>query len=584
MLQLSPHFEPPLKTRLVYSSGIPGTARIVDDRALMARTFAYQFGAGAVLALLTIPLPGAPNRSELGIAAVALVALLTAGLFLLAYDRLPGRLFAAAPMSGNILVALVILFGGTQGTSSYALFYFWVALAAFYFFELRWAMLCGAVASLSFGVVLLMRPEIDVAELKWVMLTGALFVSGVIMSRLRQRAEDLVGQLSAVAGTDVLTALPNRREFDAKLRQEVARAKRVGESFGVIRLDIDGFERLNDEAGHHAGDLMLQQVAHVLKREVRDTDILSRVSGDEFGVIAPDAAQVDTYLLAERLRKAVREGLHDNPGALSLSAGVAVYGRHGHIAQQLSTAAGQALLAAKRLGRDRTVIFSNEVASSLLEMGIGSGQELPTSLETILSLAELVDVNQMGSARHSQVVGRYSEAMAERLGLRVEHVQRIRLAGILHDVGKIGVRGSILAKPGPLTATEMEEMRTHPEVGARIVRNAGLADIAVWIAAHHERPDGAGYPLGTLDREIPVEARVLAVADAYEAMTNDRAYRSAMSPERAREELKRFSGTQFDARVVDAFLALLEEGAFADVGPSSGAQTDASSFSASPTK
>jgi diguanylate cyclase (GGDEF)-like protein/putative nucleotidyltransferase with HDIG domain len=584
MLQLSPHFEPPLKTRLVYSSGLSSSARILEDRALMARTFAYLFGAGATLLLITMLLPGTPGRLEVGLSGVAIAAYLCSGLFLLAYDRLPRAVFQAAPMLGNALVALVIVFAGANATGPYAMYYFWVALAAFYFFDLRWAMVCGAVASLSYGAILLLRPEIELTALHWAMMSGALFVSGVIVSRLRQRAEDLVGQLADAAGTDVLTGLPNRRQFDTKLRQEVARAKRVGNDFGVIRLDVDGFERLNDEAGHHAGDLMLQDVASLLKREVRDTDILSRISGDEFGVIAPDAAQVDTYLLAERLRKAVREGLRDDPGALTLSAGVAVYGRHGHAAQQLSTAAGQALLAAKRLGRDRTVIFSDEVASSLLEMGIGSGQQLPTSLETILSLAELVDVNQMGSARHSQVVGRYCEAMAERLGLSAEHVQRIRLAGILHDVGKIGVRGSILAKPGPLTATEMEEMRTHPEVGARIVRNAGLADIAVWIAAHHERQDGTGYPLGTPDREIPIEARILAVADAYEAMTNDRAYRSAMSPEKAHEELKQNAGTQFDDRVVEGFLALLEDGALADVGSSSLAHVEESSSPASLTK
>jgi diguanylate cyclase (GGDEF)-like protein/putative nucleotidyltransferase with HDIG domain len=584
MLQLSPQFEPPLKTRLVYSSGLSSTARILEDRALMARTFAYLFGAGATLLLITMLLPGAPGRLEIGLSGAAIAAYLCSGLFLLAYDRLPRVVFQAAPMLGNALVALVIVFAGGKATGPYAMYYFWVALAAFYFFDLRWAMLCGAVASLSYGAIFLLRPEIELTALHWTMMTGALFVSGVIVSRLRQRAEDLVGQLADAAGTDVLTGLPNRRQFDTKLRQEVARAKRVGNDFGVIRLDVDGFERLNDEAGHHAGDLMLQDVASLLKREVRDTDILSRISGDEFGVIAPDAAQVDTYLLAERLRKAVREGLRDDPGALTLSAGVAVYGRHGHTAQQLSTAAGQALLAAKRLGRDRTVIFSDEVASSLLEMGIGSGQQLPTSLETILSLAELVDVNQMGSARHSQVVGRYCEVTAERLGLSAEHVQRIRLAGILHDVGKIGVRGSILSKPGPLTAMEMEEMRTHPEVGARIVRNAGLADIAVWIAAHHERQDGTGYPLGTSDRGVPIEARILAVADAYEAMTNDRAYRSAMSSEKAREELKQNAGTQFDERIVEEFLGLLEEGAFADVGSSSMAQAEESSSPASVTK
>jgi diguanylate cyclase (GGDEF)-like protein/putative nucleotidyltransferase with HDIG domain len=584
MFQQTPHLEPPLKARLRFSSSAPNTSRIVDDKALMARTFAYLFGVGGALALATLLLPGSPDRAELAFAGVAALALLTSALFVFAYDRLPRRLFQLAPLLGNVMVAAALVLGGDMATGSYALFYFWVALAAFYFFELRWAMICGAVASITYAAVLVAQPHIELGELKWTMLTGGLFVSGVIMSRLRARAEQLVSQLSSAAGIDVLTGLPNRREFDTKTRQEVARAKRVGIEFGLVRLDVDGFQPFNDSAGHHAGDLLLQQVAHLLRREVRESDTLARIGGDEFGVIVPEAAQVDTYLLAERLRKAVREGLQGEPHALTLSAGVAIYGRHGRTPQQLSSAAEQALLAAKRLGRDRTVIFSDEVASNLLELGLGPSHELPTSLETILSLAELVDVNQMGSARHSQVVGRYAEAMAESLGLRAEQVQRIRLAGMLHDVGKIGVRGSILAKPGPLTVAEMDEMRTHPEIGARIARNAGLADIAVWIAAHHERQDGDGYPLGVCDKEIPLEARILAVGDAYEAMTNDRAYRSAMSAEKAREELRLNAGTQFDERVVEAFLALLDSEAFDELDPLGSAQESEPSLEASSTK
>jgi diguanylate cyclase (GGDEF)-like protein/putative nucleotidyltransferase with HDIG domain len=583
MLQLSPQFEPPLKARLRFTSGT-SSMRIIEDKALMARTFAWLFGIGGTLALVTLLLPGAPDRSELAFAAVAVEAYLTAALFILAYDRLPHWLFRVSPMLGNLLVALALVFGGMKATGAYALFYFWVALAAFYFFELRWALICGAVASLSYAGVLLARPGIDLSQLKWLMLTGGLFVSGVIMSRLRARAEHLVTQLSAAAGTDVLTGLPNRREFDTKLRQEVARAKRVGIEFGLVRLDIDGFQPFNDSAGHHAGDLLLEQVAQMMRGEVRETDTLARVGGDEFGVIVPEAAQVDTYLLAERLRKAVRDGLAGGPHALTLSAGVAIHGRHGNMPQELTSAAEQALLAAKRLGRDRTVIFSDEVASNLLELGLGAPHELPTSLETILSLAELVDVNQMGSARHSQVVGRYAEAMAEELGLRHDDVQRIRLAGILHDVGKIGVRGSILAKPGPLTGSEMDEMRTHPEIGARIARNAGLTDIAVWIGAHHERPDGLGYPLGVGEREIPLEARILAVGDAFEAMTNDRAYRSAMTEAKAHDELRRNAGTQFDTRVVEAFLSLLDSDAFNGLQSSKVAQEPESSLEANWTK
>ena len=414
------------------------------------------------------------------------------------------------------------------------------------------------------------------------MLTGGLFVSGVIMGRLRSRAEQLVTSLSEAVGTDVLTGLPNRREFDTRLRQEVARCKRIGIEFGVLRLDLDRFQPINDSAGHHAGDLLLEKVAELMRSQVRPADTLSRVGGDEFAVIVPEAAQVDTYLLAERLRKVVREGLQDQSHQLTLSAGVAILGRHGSTPGELTAAAEQALLAAKRLGRNRTVIFSDEVASSLLELG--AARELPTSLETVLSLAELVDVNQMGSARHSQVVGRYAEAMGEQLGLYPDDVQRLRLAGILHDVGKIGVRGSILAKPGPLTKTEMEEMRAHPEIGARIARNAGLTDIALWIGTHHERPDGGGYPHGLTEMEFPLQAKILAAGDAYEAMTNDRAYRSAMNPEQARAELQRNAGTQFDPRVVDAFTSLLDSDAFETLDALNGTQDAFESFEASSTK
>lgn len=172
-------------------------------------------------------------------------------------------------------------------------------------------------------------------------------------------------------------------------------------------------------------------------------------------------------------------------------------------------------------------------------------------------LADLVDVRQVGSARHSQAVGRNAAAVGVGMGLGLDDVDRLRLAGILHDVGKIAVRGSILAKPGPLTDEEMDEIRIHPEVGARIVRNAGLNDIAAWVLAHHERPDGCGYPNRLAGAEIPLQALILAVADAYDAMTDDRGYRSAMSSERARQELLLNAGAQFDPLVVECFCSIV---------------------------
>jgi len=146
--------------------------------------------------------------------------------------------------------------------------------------------------------------------------------------------------------------------------------------------------------------------------------------------------------------------------------------------------------------------------------------------------------------------------MARELGLPRERVERIRLAGVLHDVGKIGVSDAILRKPGPLTEEEYVQMRKHPEIGARILGGSGLNDIRDWILAHHERPDGRGYPSGL--REIPLEARILAVGDAYEAMTSDRVYRASIGAEAARAELHRWAGTQFDAEIVEVFLRVLE--------------------------
>jgi putative nucleotidyltransferase with HDIG domain len=204
------------------------------------------------------------------------------------------------------------------------------------------------------------------------------------------------------------------------------------------------------------------------------------------------------------------------------------------------------------------VIHSAEVAGILFE-----DRDAPerandnAQLATVLGLAEALDVRDTGTARHSQTVGRYAEIMARALGLGREHVERVRLAGVLHDIGKIGVSDAILRKPGPLTDDEWEQMRKHPEIGARILGGSGLDDIRRWILAHHERPDGCGYPEGLGDADIPLEARILAVADAYEAMTSDRVYRRSIGAAAAREELLRHAGRQFDPRVVEAFLQVV---------------------------
>lgn len=204
------------------------------------------------------------------------------------------------------------------------------------------------------------------------------------------------------------------------------------------------------------------------------------------------------------------------------------------------------------------MIYSPEVTGVLGEVSGRRNIEAQSHLATVLSLAEALDQRDTGTAKHSQTVGHFCEMMAAELGMDEDRVQRIRLAGVLHDIGKIGVPDSILCKPGPLTTEEMAQMKRHPELGARILSSRELDDVRGWILAHHERPDGTGYPKGLSGDEIPLEASILAVGDAYEAMTSDRVYRLAIGPVKAREELLRYSGKQFSRPVVEAFLRALE--------------------------
>ena len=250
---------------------------------------------------------------------------------------------------------------------------------------------------------------------------------------------------------------------------------------------------------------------------------------------------------------------HDFAWPVTTSVGVAVTGPGCEDASQLLRAATRAVFGAKRLGRDRCVAYHAEALESLLGTLDETG-ETREQLAAAMLLAETLDMRDVGTARHSQTVGRYAEEIARELGLLEAHVERVRAAGVLHDIGKLGVADAVLKKPGKLTDEEWAEMRRHPELGARILDHANLRDISAWVLAHHERIDGRGYPHGLAGDVIPLEARILAVADAYEAMTADRAYRAALGHDVAQQELRDGSGTQFDPQVVEAFLAVLTQG------------------------
>jgi diguanylate cyclase (GGDEF)-like protein/putative nucleotidyltransferase with HDIG domain len=456
---------------------------------------------------------------------------------------------------GTVVIEWVI-YGTGESATTYTVFYFWIAIYAFQFFTPAQAAGQIGFVFVSYAVVLglfdtLTSPDV----LRWIVTTMALVVSGAMIGALKDRNMRLVEHVSATARVDALTGLMNRRGFDERFEIEIARTRRTGERMSLLIGDLDGFKAVNDGYGHQEGDGVLRAVGACLTQSARESDAAARIGGEEFAILLPDTDEQGAYLAAERLRRIVAEACRELAGELTISIGVATFPQHGREGDSLMRAADQAVYMAKQRGRDRTVLFDPSSADALARRVRAIKPDTERQLATALRLAEALDIRDAGTAAHSQTVGRYAEATARALGFSPERSERIRYAGIVHDVGKIGVPDEILCKPGALSHGEQFEMRKHPAIGARILAGSELSDISAWVIAHHERPDGNGYPARLSGDEIPIEAQILAVADAYEGMTNARPYREAMTPIAAQEELIRGIGRQFDARVVSAFLS-----------------------------
>jgi len=465
-------------------------------------------------------------------------------------DAIPERWMVGALALGQVMISLAVLALG-ESDSPFTLIYVWVGVEAWFFLRGRQAVMItlGTVA-LSALVMLVLSPNAGDSHALtwWFAIVGSLVAMSGLAGVLHGRSVRLIEMLSDAAVRDPLTGLLNRRGYQERLEAELSRAERHGTELSIVLGDLDGFKILNDRHGHRHGDEALKRFAAICAEHLRGHDFVSRVGGEEFAIVLPQTPQQGAVLAAERLRRAVAEELAGPDGTpITASFGVATFPQDGISAEVLLDHADQAMYAAKTLGRDRTVTF----APDLDALRPASGP--PEHREAVVLLAEALDLRDPATHAHSQTVAALCEQLANRLGLGCERVARLRLAGLLHDIGKIGVADSILRKPGALDDGEWAEMRKHPELGARILEGAGLDDIARWVLAHHERPDGTGYPLGLAGGEIPLEARILAIADAYEAMTCDRPYRAGMSPRAAAEELHRHAGTQFDAELVALF-------------------------------
>jgi diguanylate cyclase (GGDEF)-like protein/putative nucleotidyltransferase with HDIG domain len=515
------------------------------------------YAAGATLALLTLILPHAAGANEAGLLLIVGIAYLVACYLFWRAATLAAWVLPLALAWGTTLITGVAYFSD-ESPSPLIFFYLWIFLYSAYFFDDRQLVVQVAYVAVAYAALLLAAPpEGGVAP--WLIVAmGALAVAAILIRSMRLRVGTLIERLYETARTDPLTGLPNRRGFRELLDLELERARRRESRVAVIVGDLDHFKEVNDRSGHHVGDAALVRVAELLVEAKRRIDAVARIGGEEFALILPDTEEGEAMIVAERLRERVRDEFAAEAITITISFGIATYPAHGETAASVLRAGDEALFAAKGGGRNRSVLHTAEL-HRLLEPGGDRDVEAERFTAAMLELAEAVDLRFSGSARHSETVGRYAEMMAVELGLDEQRVGRVRLAGLLHDIGKALVPETILQKSAKLSDEEFALIRKHPGYGARILDHPSLADdVAHWVGAHHERPDGRGYPHGLSGEQVGLEARILAVADAYEAMTSDRAYRDSIGHEAARRELRRCSPGQFDPRVVEVFIGILE--------------------------
>jgi diguanylate cyclase (GGDEF)-like protein len=360
---------------------------------------------------------------------------------------------------------------------------------------------------------------------------------------------------------DPLTGLFNHRAFQERLGVELSRARREGYEVALVALDLDHFKPINDRCGHSVGDQALIALARTISTSLRPSDVAGRVGGDEFMIALPGAGVSEAQAVVSRLRAALASvTVGPTRETLTLSAGIAVYPRAAEYQADLMRFADGAMYWSKSRGRDRVSVYSSDSGEALSPEEKAEHAQRASLIRTVHALARAVDAKDGYTHLHSQRVAFYAATLAMSLGLAPERVDMIRTAGVLHDVGKIGITDGILLKPGPLNEEEFDDMRRHSELGRDIIAGAGMTEIANWVLHLHERYDGDGYPNGVAGEQIPVESRILAAADALEAMTYPRVYRPALTMNDALAELESGAGTQFDPRVASKLVELVRSG------------------------
>lgn len=400
---------------------------------------------------------------------------------------------------------------------------------------------------------------------------------------------ELVTMVEQNTDKDALTGLANHKYFQEELTKQIKMAEDKSEMLSVCIFDISNISQINRELGHAKGDEIIKVVAQKIKENIRNTDFAGRYGGDEIAIIMPNTSIDEAKYIAEYLSYTLTCIYIDDVGPVKMSAGVSNYPNTTKSQEKLLILAEQAMHISKSKSYengnfvvvtsedfdfwDDTALksFAEVLTKRHAQVGIDFEDELVKKfhdekiisnkhlLDVVTSLAGTIDAKDTYTKGHSTFVSRYSTALARAINLSEAEVERIKLGAMLHDIGKIGIPEHVLRKPTMLNDEEWEVMRQHPVIGADkvLLPNESLHDLIPMVKFHHEHWDGSGYPFGLKGEDIPLSARIVAIADSYHALVSDRPYRKGLSAEKACEILKLGAGIQWDRELIRHFIVIV---------------------------
>ncbi len=379
----------------------------------------------------------------------------------------------------------------------------------------------------------------------------------------------LYAEMQNEARRDALTGLFNRSYFLRHIRQDFEASRH--DKLSLLIISFDDFRLYNELYTSYEGDAVLRAFGRILEKTVNGRGMVARYGGKEFAVSLPFSDPRTAEAVAEECRALMNRYLASSGEKtkkfLTFSAGICGYPTAAANVDELVSFASIAVYSAKKNGKNRTVIYAGDAANAAVQKDAEAAklrEERDNCTQTILALTAAIDAKDHYTFDHSNNVSKYASQLAAAIGLDQEHVEMIRQAGLLHDIGKIGIPEAILTKQGRLTEEEHKVMQQHVEGSIAMIRYLPSLDYVIPAAiGHHERWDGKGYPRGIAGEEIPVGARCLCIADAFDAMTTARSYRLPMPVEAALDEIERCLGTQFDPVLGRKFIELVRTGGIA---------------------